>query len=520
MTASGDNWSMPQWVRPPANSGFFSENSNSSVGVDLHSVDLSWRQLAPTPHGPLDNTSTGSAQGMSFASLQHQLDRPGDFWMRVFASGTTWAPAWVTRVCHVHPVGHDYDGQTHLPIWNRCVWHGLMRTYRQLFVGQGLRSDPHLRFVYVPGAFTWVEYDYDIIDQAVHHGELHQAQYLRWYGRMLHDLTRLFGPYSNKLVFTGEDYPWGPFGTADDLLAAKAVAAGMGIRTGIPEESNFHLSEAPSYASHIAPNGHLVVNDAAPVHDGSRVVATENECYNACGYHAQDPYYAMLQSNLKSLQLRANWIYVVPGPSFMFHYPQHWDWVRLELGQQPATSPDAWAELRDAQDTFWNRPNPPFDLGGRTWPARPWVRNLERWLVQVDVPGGTAHRSNADIHRYELTRENGIAHEGLRTDTAHGQTGLFFRLDPQFSTTLTGDVLVRVTWLDDAVGQWTLLSGSSPVTVQGSDSGRWVTSTVRLSAAALGGSLTEGTDFAATVSGDTDLNIRFVRVVRLTAPSR
>jgi hypothetical protein len=515
VTSDGDNWSLPQWATPPVNSGFFSESADSSTGVDVHSVDLSWRQLAPSPTGPLDTTSAGAAQGMHFQSLDSQLAQPGDFWMRVFASGTTWAPKWVEKKCNVHAVGHDYDGQTHLPIWDPCVWHALMRTYRQLFVGEGLRADPRLRFVYVPGAFTWVEYDYDIINQAVHHGELGKRQYLRWYDQMLHDLVTLFGPYSDKLVFTGEDYPWGPFGTADDLLAAKAVAAGMGIRTGIPEESNFHLSEAPSYASRIAPNGHMVVSDNAPIHDGTRVVATENECFNDCGYHAKDPYYAVVQTNLKSLQLRANWIYVVPGPSYMADFPEQWDWVRLELGQQPASAPDAWAELRTAQDTFWRWPDPPFDQGGRSWPTRPWVRNLERWLTQVDVPGGVARPSHADVHRHELTRENGIAYEGLSTDVAHGESGLYLRLDPTFRSSLTGDVLVRVTWLDRGVGRWAMKSSAAPVDVVGSGSGHWVTSTVRLPASAFAGGLTGHTDFALTVSGNHDLQVRFVRVVRL-----
>jgi hypothetical protein len=518
VTVPGDNWSMPAWVRPPVNSGFFSEASDTSAGVDVHSVDLSWRQLAPTPRGPLDTTSRGSAQDMGFLSLTDQLARPGDFWLRVFASGTDWAPRWIPRVCHVQPVGKDYDGQTHLPIWNPCVWHALMRTYRQLFVGEGLRADPRLRFVYVPGAFTWVEYDYDIINQAVHHGLLTKRHYLRWYDHMVNDLVRLFGPYRNKLVFTGEDYPWGPFGRADDLLAAKAVAAGMGIRTGIPEESNFHLSEAPSYASRIARNGHLLVDDDAPIHDGTRVVATENECFNDCGYHTNDPYYAVVQTNLKSLQLRTNWIYVVPGPSYMYDYPQHWDWVRLELGQQRATTPDAWAELRNAEDTFWNWPDWPFTPNGRAWPSRPWVRNLERWVTQVDVPGGVAHRSDADVHRHTLTRENGVAYEGLRTDLASNQSGLYFRLDPTFAQSLSGDVLVRVTWLDDTGASWTFASSGDPVPVAGSGRGKWVTSTIRVPAAAFAAGLTGGTDFAVQATGGSDVTVRFVRVVRLDAP--
>jgi len=148
------------------------------------------------------------------------------------------------------------------------------------------------------------------------------------------------------------------------------------------------------------------------------------------------------------------------------------------------------------------------------------VRNLERWLTQVDVPGGVAKRSHADVHRHELTRENGIADEGLSTDVAHGQSGLYLRLDPTFRRSLTGDVLVRVTWLDRGVAQWELRSSAAPVEVTGTGSGHWVTSTVRLAATALDGGLAGQTDLALTVAGDHDLQVRFVRVVRLDPPTQ
>jgi hypothetical protein len=522
VTTKGDDWSLPSWVLPVSNSGFFSEVADPTVDVAVHSIDLSWRQLAPTSDGPLDTTSSGSAQGMDFPSLDDQLAEPGPYWLRVFASGTQWAPAWVRSKCHVAPVGRDYDGQTHLPIWNTCVWSALMRTYRQLFVDEGLAADPRLRFVYVPGAFTWDEFDYDVISQAFRHGEVAQGEYLRWYDTMLSDLVDLFGAYSDKLVFTGEDYPWGPFGRADDLLATRAVAAGMGIRTGITEVSNFHLSETPAYGSRVLPNGHLAIDDTLPIHNGLRVIATENECYNDCGFTTNDLGYVIVASNLKALQLRVNWMYVVPGPSALDLYPEHWDWVRLELGQQVATSPDAWAALRDAQDTFWRWPDPPFGSHGRSWASRPWVRNLERWLVQVDVkPDGVARRSTADIHRGELTRENGVAYEGLATDVGAGQRSLYFDLDDRFAA--TGSVLIKVTWLDRGRGTWRIAAGVagdivSPLVAR-HNTGDWVTSTVQLDASALRNGLSEATDFALRVEKGADLDVRFVRVVRLERPA-
>src|SRR5690606_42025150 len=81
-------------------------------------------------------------------------------------------------------------------------------------------------------------------DLAVDAGELDEKAYLAWYDHAWSDLVALFGENADKLVFTGEDYPWGPFGASDDLLAKQAVDAGMGIRTGIRSEE--HTSELQS----------------------------------------------------------------------------------------------------------------------------------------------------------------------------------------------------------------------------------------------------------------------------------
>ncbi|WP_181408526.1 hypothetical protein, partial [Schumannella sp. 10F1B-5-1] len=97
------------------------------------------------------------------------------------------------------------------------------------------------------------------------------------------------------------------------------------------------------------------------------------------------------------------------------------------------TSADAWAALRDAEDTFWSDPESgPFD-DPASWPTRPWVRNLERWLVQVDEPGSVAHRTDVDVHSGVLEADDGEAHEGLSTDVAGGDTGFVFEVDPRFA---------------------------------------------------------------------------------------
>ncbi|MES9602465.1 hypothetical protein [Actinomadura sp. NPDC000929] len=516
----GDDWTLPGWVRPSANSGLFSETAAPRFGVGTRSLDLSWRQLQPDGPGTLDTRTAGSAQDMSFPPLSRQLADRRPFWVRIFASGSRWAPEWVADQCGVEPLGPDYDGQYHLPLWDECVWGRLLALYRRVFVDEGLRADPRLRLVYVPGAFTWAEYDYDLISKAAEQG-LTFEKYRSWYRHAWRDLTAVFGPYSGKLVFTGEDYPWGPWGSRTDLFARQAVDAGLGIRTGITEVFNFHLSEAPSYGSRVEPDGHLTVDESLPLHDGRHVAATENECFNDCGYHTSEPYYAVRQSNLKALQLRTNWVYVVPGPSYMKEYPQHWRWVRLSIGKTASDSPDAWAALRDAEDTYWKDTTGPF-TGARRWPGRPWVRNLERWLVQRDVaPDGRARRSTADVHSGVLGPENGTAYEGLRTDRAQGQTSLYFDLDDRFLRGRLRPVQIKVTYLDAGRGDWWIehRGGRSPA-VRRTGDGAWKTATFRLPRPAFANRLPGGTDFRIATGAGDDLDVRFVRVVRLQSPDR
>jgi hypothetical protein len=357
-------------------------------------------------------------------------------------------------------------------------------------------------------------------------GDLDQATYLRWYSHAWRDLADLFGPYRTKLVFTGEDYPFGPFGAADDLLAVQATRAGIGIRTGITELSNFHLSQAPAYGSRVTPDGHLVVDESLPVHDGRHVVATENECYLDCGYSTDDVSYAVRQSNLKALQLRMNWMYVVPGASFLSDYRPQWDWVRLSLGKTAATSADAWADLREAEDTYWAPGNDGDASAGTAsdvgaWRGRPYVRNLERWLVQVDQPGSVAHRASVDVHRQVFAPENGVAYEGLTTAQARGDTGFAFGVDPAFASSTRGPILLCVTFLDGGRGgfdvEYATASGTarSPVVTRRGD-GLWRTAIVALPGAQLTHAV-RGTAAlrVALTPGSQDLVVRMVRVIRM-----
>lgn len=518
----GIDWSLPDGLDPAPNSGFYSEDAAPAEKILVRSVDLTWRQLAPRA-GVLDTAhETGSAQGLSFDPLDTQLLDDGPFWMRIFASGRDWAPTWVAADCRVRDHGPDDDGMRHLPLWNECVWSHLLDTYRDLFVDKGLRADPRLRFVYVPGGYTWAEYDFETMNAAAEVGDLDSRRYLAWHAHAWKDLVEIFGPYATKLVFTGEDHPFTDLAEGQrGQLARQVTAAGMGIRNGIPELSNFHLSQAPAYGSRIGVDGHLTIDESLAIHDGRHVIGMENECFTSCGFRTDDLAYAVTQTNLKSLQLRANWIYVVPGDSGLEALPEHWHWVRLSLGRTASTTPDVWAQLREASDEYWrDNDEAPFTTPA-SWPGKPWVRNLERWLVQRDVPGGRAYRASVDVRRGVLAPENGTAHEGLSTRVAAGDTAIHLDVDDRFAAAVAArpdsPVQVQITYWD-AGGAFRVVTGAgSSATVTPGGTRRWRTAIFRVRADALRDSLAGGTDLAVQAAGRQDVTVWFVRVVRTTA---
>jgi hypothetical protein len=512
-SVAGDDWRLPSG-QPAANAGFFSERdvADGEARVDLRGFDLTWRQIQSSP-GSFDEDAIGSAHGMDLPSFAEQDADERPFWLRLFASATAWAPTWLGAECPYTAVGPDYDGFMHVPIWDACVWDRLRAAWRALLVEQGLRSDPRLRFVYVPGAFTWAEFDYDMVDRGAEQG-LTFAAYRDWHARMLEDLVAIMGDYAYKLVYTGEDYPFSErFGDRVALFARDAVQAGMGIRTGITELFNFHLSEIPAYGTTIGANGHLVTNDDWVLFDGRRVAGTENECYTECGFKSRDPLYAVKMSNLKALQMRVNWIYVVPGPSRLDKLASHWSWVRRQLGQRPETAPDAWVALRDAEDTYWR------ERGGKRWRGFPYVRNLERWLVQRDAAGGVARRGL--LRRSgDPVAENGTAFESLRTDVARGNRALFLDVDERFMGPEAGKpVELKVTYRDFAGRSWRVdyraangATRSTPV-IRGRGTGALRTVTFLIPDAGFDDRLPGGTDLALkAIRGD--LEASFVRVVR------
>eukprot|EP01133_Synstelium_polycarpum_P017183 gene17183-20472_t len=523
-----DDWTLPAGVTPVVNSGFFSENRDASKNVNTHAFDVSWRQVNPS-QGVYATNIAGQVKDIVTGTFAAQNATTNPFWFRLWTSGDLWAPSWIKSYCNVSVIGKDYDNEQHLPIWNPCVWSEILKTYRYIFVTKNMRADPRLKMVYVPGAFNWCEFDFDVIGNFSSTTGYPYATFNTWFQQAMQDLVNIFNgenndpsdDYAYKLVYTGEDYPFDVdfWPEARNFLAKDAVLKGMGIRTGITELSNFHLSHIPAYGVAIDANGYMVLNKSWILQaNPNRIIATENECYKACGFSVSNAnlFYAIKMSNYKAIQMGVNWLYVQVADSYMAANAAHWNWVRMSLGRTAATAIDAWAALRNAEDTFWK------DNDSITWKGHPYVKNYERFLLQRDVKPGAVTKNGTTKMNKVLAPENGIAWEGRSTNIANGNNTIAFYLDDEFILGNSTSIQIKVTYLDKVASSFVLHYNthanveidSDPVTVGTSalfktatftiDNGRFVNSIAPCSC-----------DFTIRATGTADIEILFVRVVKL-----
>ncbi len=534
---SEDDWWLPAWAVASTNAGFFEERLYDER-IAARAVDLSWKQLMPTPSSfepqaaldeiPSDYEGDEEAGYLPFTALDAQLAGDDPYWMRLFLSDVRLAPDWLTDECPglvpIPLASYLGDEDLHYPIWDPCVWPHAREVYRRILLEQGLRSDPRLAFVYVPGAFSYVEFDFELIDAS----GVEVDDFLAWFDAAIDDLVEIMDgenadpsdDYHHKLVYTGEDYPFSErFGTADDLLALAAVEKGMGIRTGITELFNFHLNHVPAYGTVVDSAGRMATDETSAAFEPGKVRATENECFDDCGFHTDHPYYAVKMANLKALQLRMNWI--LPGAELLEErFQPLWNWVAVELGKTPADSPDAWVALRRAEDRSLSDVDPP---PVEPWPDFPFVRNWERWLVQRDLAPDGLTRDGREVRRRVLAPENGVAVEGRATIHDEGSDYLYFDVDDRFLFDRTARVALFVTFFDEGEATFEVEyaaaggSGAKPVATK-TDTGRWKTASVEIDDAIFDGSLAGGHDFRLYGGGEEDLEVRFVRLVKLDGP--
>ena len=151
------------------------------------------------------------------------------------------------------------------------------------------------------------------------------------------------------------------------------------------------------------------------------------------------------------------------------------------------------------------------------------MRNLERWLRQNDVAPDGIVRRGTDVRANEPTPENGTAYEGLRTQISLGRNSIYLDLDERFFAGGVVPVEVKVTYRDSGTGSFRIdypaaggVTSTAPQTY--TNTGGWRTATFSLPDALWNDSLPAATTCASSPTGPADLEVRFVRVVRLTRP--
>ncbi|MEC7669556.1 MAG: hypothetical protein VX622_10825, partial [Pseudomonadota bacterium] len=316
------------------------------------------------------------------------------------------------------------------------------------------------------------------------------------------------------------------------LLPRDAVLSGLGIRNGITENYNNHLNQVPAYGLTIQPNGHVEADEDWVGYDG-RVLGTENECFLGCGLQnavaegSERHRHEVMMANFKALQMRMNWIYASAG-SNLAGFGEHWHWVRQSLGRQRGDAFDAWAVLRESRDAFFAGSSDDAriraDVVGN-WTRRPWVRNMERWLVQRDVCGDGVAQAGAE-RIGDLVDPKAVSFEGLRTDLARGQRRLYFDADHGLFHGDHQNIDIHVTYAHDADVAWSVefqqgdcKRETATVQAAGDGSNGLKTATFSVPSITFANGFAGQTDFAIHNQADADLTVYFVRIVRTQAPT-
>ena len=217
----------------------------------------------------------------------------------------------------------------------------------------------------------------------------------------------------------------------------------------------------PAYGLTIQLNGHVSADEDWVGYDG-RILGTENECFLAgqCGLpfgadpnNLQEHARVVALANFKALQMRMNWIYASSG-SGLDRFQDHWAWVRASLGRQRGNAFDAWAVLRESRDRYFTRSFAPSNEMV-DWTRRPWIRNMERWLVQRDVCGDGVAMAG-EPREGSLFFADDLSFDGLRTDVARAQDSLYFDVDEGFLRGDQRNIEIHVAFYRDAHTQWVL----------------------------------------------------------------
>lgn len=489
-------------------------------------------------------------------SWNTQMAGTDPFVMRVYVSAVDWAPFWLPTMCSVSAasyasagvsagvtaVAYDFNNLLHLPIYNSCVWSYVKAFYTYIFQTQALRSNSRLLFTYTPAAFAWADYDSSLIVKVAN--VLTEIDYKAWVALMISDLASIFGDYKYKLVFAGEDYPYGPSFWNIQLLAQSAVAAGFGIRSTNTESFNDHLNQLPSYGMSIQSDGTVAVNPAHSFRSyyDKRFVAAQNECFSTsssltCTLSTVSTQveFAVRTAAFKTLQMGATHVFVDPGTvttqgSYLTAYAPLYNFVRSSLGRKAEDSSDAWVVLREAKDSYWDQVFSATTTSTVTWTNTPWVKHISRYLTLVEGTGSvTAKGTEIHTTNYDIgTTTNAVSYEGRKTQLSSSNSKIQFAVDTTWglktATLASADKIIstvsfKVTVLDATAGATMALYTKSSANADQFQSyvmlndNKVKTITFAFTNVIFNGGYSNSADFELRATGG-DIEVRMVRILK------
>ncbi|HPA19722.1 MAG TPA: hypothetical protein PLU30_18380 [Verrucomicrobiae bacterium] len=441
----GWDWALPANVGSVPYSGYITWGEKRfDPAITVRGVMMTWKQLNPAP-GQYD---------WNWARAQIAKNRAAGMRTGIHLKGVerTAVPDWVVEkfkptVLDVPPL---QDGQPWriqiVPPWQPEVdraFHEFMREFAKTGIARG--DDVVYGYIHGVSASRGEEMFIRPVDL-----ELWQkttgvtaAQFADWLRRRIDAMCEVFKGSEHKLAVM-----WGgPLGPTDEFRAATAdlheyaFKKGAGIRGGGIDFMHGLVAE-PAWASSLDPRGYMLVDDGHPTIKGGRFRGDENEEYGKYWEWRFGPVegypYRHRICVLRGLQMRQNFQLV--SPETLKLNPELNEYARITQGYRRENSPDAWAYLRE------------FYRGKRA------VRNIERWLIQRDLPGSeTVPAERVDRHPLPSERflKGEMAHDfdARRTDIAHGQSGLLFSLDKVFWAK-PGPATIKVTYADGAPSSW------------------------------------------------------------------
>ena len=441
---AGWDWTLPAGVKPVPYSGYVTWGGKRfDPSITVRGLHVTWKRLNPKP-GVYDwqwldeqlrkNAETGMRTGIHLKGVQRKA-----------------VPDWVIEkfkpvVIDVPPLqdNQPWSIQNVLP-WQPKVdraFHEFLREFGRRGIAR--RDDVVYGYIHGISASRGEEMWIRRIDMKMWQETtgLTAEQFASWLRRRTDAMCDAFKGVEHKLavMFGGTLGHTPEFRKATAGLVDYAFAKGAGIRGGGIDFMH-GLFSSSGWASRVDDGGYCIVNDDHPVIRERRFRGDENEEYGKYWEWRFGPVegypYRHRVCVLRGLQMRQNFQFV--SRATLQLNPELNEYARVTQGYRRDDSPDAWAYLRECTT------------------HRSTVRNMERWLVQRDLPGSQTLPAER-VDRYRLFSDPKGRHydfDARKSDVANGQDGILLRVDRVFWSQ-PGPATVKVTFTDRARARWWL----------------------------------------------------------------